>query len=117
MTVTLPYTSRNPQSPSGKQPRLPVEEATRIIQIARRKSSDGASHKARNLRVFLGHVHVAETLKHEFVDVDESSHHVTASSPSRLQQIQWADSLPRPSVSTEDERLAFEDDGEEDFCS
>jgi hypothetical protein len=96
---------------------LSTEEANRIILIARRKSSDGASQKDRNLRVFLGHAHIAETLKHEFLDLDQSSHDVKHYSSSSSQHIQWADSLPQQSVPTHDEALAFEDDGEEDFCS
>jgi hypothetical protein len=101
----------------GRQRRLSTEEANRIILIARRKSSDGAFQKDRNLRVFLGHAHIAETLKHEFVDADQSTHDIKPHSPSRAQTIQWADSFPQHSVSAEDEALAFEDDGEEDFCS
>ena len=111
-------TSPHRPSLTGRLPRLPVEEATRIIRIARRKSSDGASTKDRNLRVFLGHAHIAETLKHEFVGVEEpSSHDIKPYSPSPSQHIQWVDAFAKPSVSPEDEPLAFEDDGEEDFCS
>lgn len=102
---------------SDRQRRLSTEEANRIILIARRKSSHGASQKDRNLRVFLGHVHIAETLKHEFVDLDQSTHDSKPYSSSSSQHIQWADSYPRQSVPADDEAMAFEDDGEEDFCS
>ena len=109
----------SPSRPSldGRRRRLSTEEANRIIRIARRKSSDGASQKDRNLRVFLGHSHIAETLKHEFIDVDQSSHDVKPHSPSRPQTIHWADLLPAKTGAAEDEALAFEDDGEEDFDS
>jgi hypothetical protein len=109
----------SPSRPSldSRQRRLSVEEANRIIRIARRKSSDGASQKDRNLRVFLGHSHIAETLKHEFIDVDQSSHDIKPHSPSRPQTIHWADLLPTKTRAPEDEALAFEDDGEEDFGS
>ena len=108
-----------PSRPSldGRQRRLSTEEANRIIRIARRKSSDGASQKDRNLRVFLGHSHIAETLKHEFVDVDQPPRDVKPHSPSRTQTIHWADLHPAKTGATEDEALAFEDDGEEDFDS
>ena len=109
----------SPSRPSldGRQRRLSTEEANRIIRIARRKSLDGASQKDRNLRVFLGHSHIAETLKHEFRDVDQSSHDVKPHSPSRPQTIHWADLLPAKIGAAEDEALAFEGDGEEDFDS
>lgn len=117
----MPF-SKQLQSPTqpdlpSLQRRLSTEEVNRIIRIARRKSSDGASQKNRNLRIFLGHAHLAETLKHEFVDVGQSSHDNTPYSPSRSQHVQWADSFPQQPVSTDEETLAFEDDGEEDFCS
>lgn len=110
---------RSPSRPSldGRQRRLSTEEANRIIRIARRKSSDGASQKDRNLRVFLGHSHIAETLKHELMDADQPSHDPKPHSPSRPQTIHWADLLPEKTGATEDEALAFEDDGEEDFDS
>lgn len=91
--------------------RLSSEEATRLIRIARRKSSDGAS-KDRNLRVFLAHSHVAETLRHEFLD-----------QPFRTEQqhITWAEpiysSSRQSAAEVEDEAVSFEDDGEEDFAS
>ena len=103
---------------SDRQRRLSAEEANRIILIARRKSSDGASQKDRNLRVFLGHAHVAETLKHEFLHLDHSTHDSKPYSSSSSQHIQWADSYPpRQSVPAGDEAMSFEDDGEEDFCA
>jgi hypothetical protein len=121
----MPFTMllKSPARPSlgDRQRRLSTEEANRIILIARRKSSDGSSQKDRNLRVFLGHAHIAETLKHEFADLDQPTHDSkTYSKPyssSSSQHIQWADSYPRQSVPAEDEAMAFEDDGEEDFCS
>jgi len=123
MSISIQCTSpTRASSLNGKQqqPRLPVEEATRIIRIARRKSSTGASQRDRNLRVFLGHTHLAETLKLEYLDGDESFHHdsIKPSSLSPPQHIEWADPFPPSSAaSTEDGAMEFEDDGEEDFCS
>jgi hypothetical protein len=117
MPFSVQFMSPSRPSLDGRQRRLSTEEANRIIRIARRKSLDGASQKDRNLRVFLGHSHIAETLKHEFGDVDQSSHDVKPHSPSRPQTIHWADLLPAKTGATEDEALAFEDDGEEDFGS
>lgn len=96
--------------------RLSTEEATRLIRIARRKSSDGASSKHRNLRVFLGHSHIAETLKHEFVDFDQQCYSNETRTLPHPQHIEYADSAVQQSA-TEDDALTFEDDGEEDFCS
>jgi hypothetical protein len=117
MPFSIQLKSLTRPSLNGRQRRLSTEEANRIILIARRKSSDGASQKDRNLRVFLGHAHIAETLKHEFVDLDQSPGDITPSSPSSSQHIQWADAFPQQSVSAEHDALAVEDDGEEDFCS
>jgi len=101
--------------------RLSSEEATRIIRIARRKSSDGcaSSNKDRNLRVFLGHAHIAETLKHEFIDYfhHHSSSEAQAPRQRPLPVKDWAESFAEQRVTTEDEAVAFEDDGEEDFES
>src|ERR1700733_6949946 len=113
MPFSMQFMSSSRPSLDGRQRRLSTEKANRIILIARRKSSDGALQKDRNLRVFLGHSHIAETLKHEFRDVDQSSHDVKPHSPSRPQTIHWADLLPTKTEGTEDEALTFEDDGEE----
>jgi hypothetical protein len=117
MPFSLQFLSPSRPSLDGRQRRLSTEEANRIIRIARRKSTDGALQKDRNLRVFLGHSHIAETLKHEFLDVDQPTHDIKPYSLSRPQTIHWADSLPAKAGATEEEALAFEDDGEEDFGS
>ena len=101
----------------NRQRRLSTEETNRMILISRRKSSDEASLKDRNLRVYLGHAHIAETLKHEFIDVDQPQHEIRPDQISRPQRIQWADSFAQRSHSTENATLAVNDDGEEDFDS
>jgi len=102
--------------------RLSSEEANRLIRIAHRKSSSSTSSKDRNLRVFLGHSHIAETLKHEILSADDepSTQHIeTRPSLQRQQTIRWAaeaESYAQHSTE-EDEALQFEDDGEEDFSA
>ena len=110
---------RSPTRPGvpNRQRRLSTEETNRMILISRRKSSDEASLKDRNLRVYLGHAHIAETLKHEFIDVDQPQHEIRPDPISRPQRIQWADSFAQRSDSTKDAALAIDDDGEEDFDS
>jgi len=123
-SIQITTTTPTPTMQGRRSRRLSSEEATRIIRIARRKSSDGcaSSNKDRNLRVFLGHAHIAETLKHEFIDYFHY-HSSSSSSPAqapcqRPQPVrQWADSFAEQRVTTEDEAVAFEDDGEEDFES
>ena len=89
-----------------------------MILISRRKSSDEASLRDRNLRVYLGHAHIAETLKHESINVDQPQHEIRSNPILRPQRIQWADSsFSQRSDSTKDATLAIEDDGEEDFDS
>src|SRR3954453_3280414 len=101
MPFSRQFLSPSRLSLDGRQRRLSTEEANRIIRIARRKSIDGALQKDRNLRVFLGHSHIAETLKHEFIDVDQPTHDLKPYSPSRPQTIHWADSLPDKAGATE----------------
>jgi hypothetical protein len=110
---------RSPTQPGlpNRQRRLSTEETNRMILISRRKSSDEASLKDRNLRVYLGHAHIAETLKHEFIDVVQPQHEIRPEPILRPRRIQWADSFSRRSDSTKDAALAIEDDGEEDFDS
>jgi hypothetical protein len=110
---------RSPTRPGvpNRQRRLSTEETNRMILISRRKSSDEASLRDRNLRVYLGHAHIAETLKHEFIDIDQPQHDIRPDPTSRPQRIQWADSFAQRSHSIKDAALAIDDDGEEDFDS
>jgi hypothetical protein len=121
ISAIMPFSMhlRSPTQPGlpNRQRRLSSEETNRMILISRRKSSDEASLRDRNLRVYLGHAHIAETLKHEFINVDQPQYETRPDPILRPQRIRWADSLSQRSDSTKDATLAIEDDGEEDFDS
>ena len=94
--------------------RLSTEEAHRIVRIARRKSNEDTSKKDRDLRSLLGHAHIAETLKHQFLEpptpVSRTRTAAVAShSEPKPQHIRWA--LPFAAEAAAE----FDDDGEEDF--
>ena len=112
--------SSRPRS-QGRQRSLSTEEANRLVGIVRRKSSGASSVKHRNLRMFLGHAHVCETLRHEFVDVEPpiaavAAIHMQDAKPATVHHIEWADSFADKSAE-EDEALNLDDDGEEDLES
>jgi len=114
---------------TAKSQSVSTEEATRLIRISRRKSSDASSQKDRNLRILIGHVNLIETLRHEFSDVhhyEESPTRKPTSSPPASglgRHITWSDSVrPRKSAAAaaeeeeeEEGAVDFEDDGAEDL--
>ena len=73
--------------------------------------------------MFLGHTHVCETLRYEFIDLEPptaavAAIHIQDAKPAMtVQHIEWADSFADKSVEEEDDALHLEDDGEEDLES
>jgi len=127
MALTLSRTSSasstsstSSRSSNGHRDLSPAE-ASRLIRIARRKSSESSPRKDINLRIVLCHVHIVETLKQEYFDLDAAveaeaeaefeivtARKLVASSPTaKGRGVRWM-----PPADLEDE---YEDDGEEDF--